>query len=382
MRTSASPSGGDTASVMIHQLQAVLDAAVDAVVVVDHRGRILLANRATERLFGWSIADLQDRDVGMLMAEPHRSAHAGYIERYLQTGEARVIGIGRDVQAQHRDGHRFAVRLSIGQIAGVDPPRFVGFIHDLTEQMRQAEDALRLNQRLMQVSRMATMGEMAAGFAHEVNQPLTAISNYALAAGRFLASGQPDISEARQALHEIAAEAQRAGEIIRRLRRMVQDTNEDREITLVPSLIDELRTLCLADARANDTGVRFTMPPDLPPLLIHRVQIAQALLNLLRNALEALARDPPGGRMIVVDGRRNHRGDCEITISDNGPGVAPQILDWMFEPFHSTKPNGAGLGLPMSRTIAQAHGGSLRHEPTLPRGARFILTVPAAAGAP
>ena len=367
---------------MMQQLQAVLDAAVDAVVVIDHRGHIQLANRATETLFGWRAAELAGRDVGLLMGEPHRSAHAGYIRRYLATGTARVIGIGRDVQARHRDGRCFPVRLSIGQVAGAEPPQFVGFIHDLTEQLRQTEDALHLNQRLMQVSRMATMGEMAAGFAHEVNQPLAAISNYALAAGRFLNGDRQDIPEARAALHEIATEAQRAGEIIRRLRQMVQDPDGRREVTLLPALIDELCSLCLADARANDTQVNFAMQPDLPPLLIHRMQIAQVLLNLLRNALEALARDPPDSRQILVNGRRTGNGDCEIAVTDNGPGVAPQILDWMFEPFHSTKRNGGGLGLPMSRTIAQAHGGSLRHEPALPRGARFILTVPAAAQAP
>lgn len=367
---------------LLHHLQAVLDAAVDAVVVTDHQGRILLANRAAGTTFGCSAAQLQGSDVRRLIAEPYRSGTAGSTAGDTQGAMAHIASIRSDVQAQRRDGRCFPVRLSTGQIAGADPPRFVVFIHDLTEQVRQTEEALHLNQRLMQVSRMATMGEMAAGFAHEVNQPLAAISNYALAAGRFLGTGQPDITEAREALHEIAAEAQRAGEIIRRLRRMVQATDKGREVTLVPDLIDELRTLCLADARAHDTRLRFSMQPDLPALLIHRVQIAQVLLNLLRNALEALSREPPGGREIMVDGRRTSLGDCEIAVSDNGPGVDPDILDWMFEPFHSTKCDGGGLGLPMSRTIAQAHGGSLRHEPARPRGARFILTVPAADSMP
>jgi two-component system sensor kinase FixL len=222
------------------------------------------------------------------------------------------------------------------------------------------------------------MGEMAAGIAHEVNQPLTAIANYAFAAERFLAFPEPDLAEAREALREIAAEAQRAGEIIRRLRRLVRGSDETCERAQVHELVEELRSVCLADARANDTHMRFDLQPGLPVLYVHRMQITHLLLNLIRNALESVAADPPGSREVVVQGRCNNTGECEITVCDNGAGVAPQIRDRMFEPFRSTKPNGTGLGLPMSQTIAQAHGGTLRHEPVSPRGARFVLTSPAA----
>jgi two-component system sensor kinase FixL len=360
------------------ELHDILDATVDAVVVIDQYGHILLVNGATERLFGWSAGELHGRDVSMLMPEPDRSAHAGYIARFLATGVPRVIGTGRDVQAQRRDGSCFPARLSVGRVAGTDPPRFLGFIHDLSERHREAEDALRLNQRLMQVTRMATMGEMSAGIAHEVNQPLTAITNYALAADRFLGFAEPDLAEAREALREIAVEARRAADIIRKLRRITRGGDERDETTQPHELVEELQTLCLADARANDTRLRFELHPGLPALSVRRMQITQVVLNLVRNALEALAADPPGAREVVVTARRTASGDCEIEVCDNGPGVAPGILDRMFEPFRSTKPDGTGLGLPMSQTIAQAHGGSLRHEPAQPRGARFILTLPPA----
>lgn len=359
-------------------IHAVLDAAVDAVLVIDRSGQILLANRAAEKLFGWRAEELQGRDVSTLMPEPDRSAHAAYIARFLATGVPRVIGTGRDVQAQRRDGSCFPARLSIGQVTGSDPPQFVGFLHDLSDREREAEDTRRLNQRLMQVTRMATMGEMAAGIAHEVNQPLTAITNYALAAERFLGFAEPDLEEARTALIEIAAEARRAADIIRKLRRITRGGDERDETTLMQELLEELQTLCLADARAHDTRIRFEVQPDMPPLLIRRMQITQVVLNLVRNALESLAADPPGAREVVIAARRTATGDCEIEVSDNGPGVAAVIFDRMFEPFRSTKPSGTGLGLPMSLTIAQAHGGSLRHEAAQPRGARFILTLPAA----
>jgi two-component system sensor kinase FixL len=365
----------------LHQLRAVLDAAVDAVIVIDATGRILLANAATARLFGWDLEALRGRDVSVLMPEPDCSAHAGYIERYLRTGVPHVIGSVRNVTALRHDGSSFPARLSIGQVAEVDPPQFVGFIHDLTEQMRESEAARHRHERLMQTTRLATMGEMAAGIAHEVNQPLTAISNYAQAADRLLALPDPDLVDSRDALREIANEAHRAAEIIRRLRRMVRSTEDAREDTRLPELIEELRSLCLADARAHDTRLRFEMHDGLPLISVHRVQVTQLLFNLVRNALESVARDAPGAREVVVTGRRNAGGDCEITVSDNGPGVAPHVRERLFEPFLSTKPQGTGLGLPMSLTIAQAHGGALRHEPAEPRGARFIFTLPAAEAA-
>src|SRR5688572_14992268 len=257
----------------IAQFHAILDAAVDAVVVIDHSGKILLVNSATERLFGWSTAELLGRDVSMLMPEPDHSAHAGYLARFLATGVPRVIGTGRDVQAQRRDGSCFPARLSIGQVAGMDPPEFIGFIHDLSDRRRETEEALRLNQRLMQVSRMATMGEMAAGIAHEINQPLTAITNYALAADRFLDFAEPDIAEAREALREIAAEARRAADIVRKLRRITRGGDQQDEITRPRELVEELQTLCVADARANDTRIRFELQPELPTLSVRRIQI-------------------------------------------------------------------------------------------------------------
>jgi two-component system sensor kinase FixL len=365
-----------------NQFLAVMDAAIDAVVLIDHAGVIEAINAAGERLFGWRSGELPGRNVSVLMPEPDRGAHDEYLARYLRTGESRVIGIGRELRAQRRDGSTFPAHLSVGRVAGTDPPQFVGFIRDTTSQ-RQAladvqDEARRSSDRLMQVSRMATMGEMAAGIAHELNQPLTAITNYARASERFLAFPEPELDEVREAVREISGEALRAGAIIRRLRHLVRGGEEARETVSVNEVIEELRLFTSADARVHDTHIRYELQEDVPLVSIHRTQITQALLNLFRNALEALHGAAPEGREILVRSRRTPTGDCEILISDNGVGVAPEIQDRMFDPFRTTKPNGTGLGLPMSRTIAQAHGGSVRHEPAAPRGATFILTLPAA----
>lgn len=356
------------------QLLAVMDAALDAVILIDHLGHIQTFNRAAERLFGWSAQEMRGRNVSVLMPEPERSAHDLYLARYMQTGVAHIIGAGRELEAQRRDGSRFPIHLSVGRVDGTEPPQFVGFIRDITAET----EARRSSDRLMNVSRLATMGEMAAGIAHELNQPLTAIANYAHAGQRFLAMPDPDLEETREAVREIAAEALRAGEIIRRLRQLVRGGEDHREKLTVNEVVEELRLLTLADARMHDTRIRFELGADTPEIFVHRVQITQVLLNLIRNALESLDGNTPGERDILVRSCRREAGECEIAVCDNGPGVATHILDRMFDPFRTTKPDGTGLGLPMSRTIAQAHGGAVQYQPVAPRGACFTLTLPAA----
>lgn len=350
----------------INELHQVLDAALDAVVVFDRGDSILFANKATERLTGWSASELKGSGIGRLLPG---------LEPVLD----QAAEVNLEVPLLHRDGTTLPVRLAIGRVAGSGEPRHVAFLHDLSARKVEEERTRVMNERLMNVARMATIGEMAGGIAHELNQPLTAIANYALAAERLLEAPDADFEDVHVALREIVAEAMRAGEIIRRLRGLARaDDNAPSELTKVEEFIDELRTICLADARAHRARLAFDLQPDLPPLLMHRMQIAQVLLNLLRNALEAMNDEPPEARLVTVSCRRTPEGDCEIAVLDNGPGVSDTILERLFEPFRTTKPNGVGLGLPMSRTIAEAHGGSLRHERGSPRGARFVLTLPAA----
>jgi two-component system sensor kinase FixL len=352
-----------------------MDAAVDAVILIDHTGLIRAFNRAAEQLFGWDSDEVLGHNVSMLMPEPDRSAHDQHLARYLASGDAHIIGTGRKVQAQRRDGSLVPVHLSVGRVDGTDPPQFVGFVRDLTAE----EETRRSSERLMQVSRMATIGEMAAGIAHELNQPLAAITNYAYASQRFLAMAEPDLAETREAVREIAAEALRAGAIIRRLRNLVRGNGEVRETVEARELIEDVRELTVADARAHDVRVTFELQ-DAPPISVHRTQITQVLLNLFRNALESLETSAEV-RQILMRCRGTGTGDCEIAVCDNGPGVAPQIVERMFDPFRTTKPHGTGLGLPMSQTIAQAHGGTVRYRPAQPHGACFILTLPAAEAA-
>jgi two-component system sensor kinase FixL len=322
------------------------------------------------------------------MPAPWRTEHDGYLERYARTGIPHIIGVGREVEGQRKDGSRFPAFLSVGQVADVDPPRFVGFVRDITAEKRalaniQAErdqavirrreeqDARRLQERLTHVSRMATMGEMAAGIAHELNQPLSSIATYARACERFLKSANPDLPETLSSLSEIGAEALRAGEIIRRLRQLVSSHPSDHEPTQVNDLVRDLGVLMHADARVHRTRIDLDLEAGLPLVRADRAQIQQLILSLVRNAIEALADANTTDRRIVVRTGRAPGGRIELSVCDNGPGVAPDMIDRLFMPFVTSKNSGTGLGLAISQSIAQAHGGTVAYRANEPTGACF-----------
>lgn len=368
------------------EIEALLDAAVDAVVMIDHRGTISVFNRSAERLFGYSEAEVVGQNVSMLMPRPWRDEHDGYLARYARTGIPHIIGVGREVEGQRKDGSRFPAFLSVGRVADSDPPRFVGFVRDVTTERlalatiqaerdqaltsrREEEEARRMQERLTHVSRMATMGEMAAGIAHELNQPLSAIATYARACERFLNAAQPDLPETISSLAEIGLEAMRAGEIIRRLRQLVSGGQSlDHAPTQVNELVRDLGVLMQADARVHRTQIDFDLAPTLAMIRADRTQLQQMVLSLVRNAIEALADAGTNARKVVVRTSQLPDGRIELSVCDNGPGVAPDMVDRLFMPFVTSKTSGTGLGLAISQTIAQAHGGALAYRVNEPAG--------------
>ncbi|MEN9704712.1 MAG: hypothetical protein RLZZ393_591, partial [Pseudomonadota bacterium] len=241
------------------ELQALLDAAVDAIIMIDRGGIILALNHAAEQLFGYAAADSLGRNIGLFMPAAMAAEHDQHIQRYLDTGEARVIGRGREVEAQRRDGSTFPAHLSVGRVPDSDPPRFVGFVHDLTQRREAEEESRRSQARLAQVARYAAMGEMAGGIAHELNQPLSAIATYAQACDRMLDSPDPDLPEIHAALKQISAQALRAGEVIRRLRHLVSNRQTDRAVLPVDEVVQELATLANTDARNAAVELAFEL---------------------------------------------------------------------------------------------------------------------------
>lgn len=237
-----------------------------------------------------------------------------------------------------------------------------------------------LTGRMLQVSRLATIGEMASGIAHELNQPLAAIANFAQASARMLKSPAPDIADIQEALEEISAQAQRAGDIIRRMRGLVTHDEMKRVRLNGNALVEELLNLMQADARVHGAQLTLQLQRDIPSFIGDPVQIQHVLLILVRNAMEAVNACSAGQREVIVGTTTTANGDVELFVKDSGPGLTQAVLDRLSEPFLTTKPNGTGLGLAISNTIARAHGGEFGHRRNTPAGACFYIHIPPVAG--
>jgi two-component system sensor kinase FixL len=351
------------------ELRSLLDAAIDAVVLFDETGRIDAFSPAAESLFGYAAAQVIGQHVSLLLPEPRPRRRDA---RTLAAAMRRLMARGRELVGRRQDGSTFPAFVSVARMAA-EPARFVAFGRDLTER-RRFERNRELQERLMRMTRLATVGEMAAGVAHELNQPLTAIANYAQAGERLLGALADPPAEVRVALQRITTQAVRAGEVIQRLRSLVRPQSS-RAPTDINALIEELSSLMRSDAKAHHVACRMELGSDLPAIEADRVQLQQVLLNLFHNAVEAFGDSPLDGREVVV--RSSQAGsELEIHVVDNGPGVTAAMVPRLFHPFATSKPGGTGLGLTVSQTIVRAHQGSLTHRPNQPTGAVFSIRIP------
>ena len=485
------------------RLSALLDAAVDPIVLIDSAGRILRFSRAAERLFGYGSDEVLGRNVKLLMPQAYAQDHDQYIHRYQQTGTPRIIGIGREVTAQRKDGSTFPIDLSVGEFRSGAEQGFVGILRDISERKRQEQELLRstaelrlifdnaptamsitdirghildanhacqvllgyqrddllqrrytdltvdedraalvadflslnavddsfsrevrfrtpdggvlyallyagvvcdieqrsllmivglidrsalfaatreadeLRDRLVHAGRLGMLGVMVSGIAHEVNQPLTAIANYANAGRRLLQNGLTDAAELVSILDKIGSQADRAGQVIRSLRSLTRKREQLRERLDCNALIEDVSRLMELDLRANGLRLQLKLSPALPPVHGDAVQIQQVVLNLIRNAAEAM-QERRGDEFVRVTSSARARAVVEICVSDSGPGLSVEVEDRLFEPFLTTKPEGMGLGLSICKSIVSAHGGELLYRRGERGGAEFVLRLPTA----
>lgn len=358
-------------------LRSVLSTVPDAMVVIDEKGMMLSFSRAAEALFGYSEAEAVGRNVSMLMPSPDRERHDQYIGRYLQTGTKRIIGIGRIVVGARKDGTTFPMELAVGEALTGNDRLFTGFIRDLTERERTQERLESLRSELIHVSRVSAMGTMASTIAHELNQPIAAIANYAESVRDMLGEPQSDdFASIREALDETAKEALRAGHIVRRLRDFVARGDVEKTVESLPDLINETWVLGHIMAREKGVSASFDIDPYASPVFIDRIQIQQVLLNLIRNACEAMSESPE--RRLLVATRSERAGFVEVSVADTGPGIAPDVAGELFTAFVSTKSGGMGLGLSICRTIVEANGGRIWMKDGEGGGAVFNFTLPKA----
>lgn len=358
------------------RLSAILTTIPDAIITVDDRGIIESFSESAERMFGYPASRVIGRNVRLLMPSPYREAHDGYIERYIRTGEKRIIGIGRVVVGLRADGTTFPMELHVGEMEAGGRRLFIGFVRDLTEKENTERRLQDLQAQLMHTSRLRLLGRMASTLAHEINQPLTAIANYMQAARHLLESGRPELTpRALDAVTKAAAQATRAGEIIRRLRGFVSRGESERTPEDLNKLVEEATALALIGAREWKIRVQFALSGDLPPVLADRIQIQQVILNIVRNAVEVLQNHDP--REIHITTARSADGSgAVVSIRDSGPGLPEEVRANLFRPFISTKKEGMGLGLSICREIIETHGGMLTVESVAGRGTTFTFTLP------
>ncbi|MCA9727722.1 MAG: PAS domain S-box protein, partial [Candidatus Eisenbacteria bacterium] len=362
------------------ETDAVLSAAVDAVVVIDQTGRIEIVNPSTEKIFGWTSKEMIGQNVRMLMPQPYRTDHDSYIDDYLRTGHARIIGIGREAKGIRKDGHVFPIDLAVGEIAPIGGRRrFLGIVRDISERKRTEHQLQEARERLAHVARISTMGEMASGIAHEVNQPLTAVATYANACRRILADGRTDDPDLMEGLIQISEEARRAGEIIHRLRDLVRRRPSERKACPINSVVTDVIRLAEVDTRLHDVRLDVHLHPNLPSVQVDPVQIQQVVLNLIRNATDAMETTEAERRVIEVRTLPTRGREIQVEVSDNGIGL-PDNKAELYEPFFTTKTAGMGLGLSISRSIVNNHGGRLWHSTNPGGGTTFHFTLPVALG--
>ncbi|MDE5455984.1 PAS domain S-box protein [Bradyrhizobium sp. CSA112] len=356
--------------------RSILDTIPDAMIVINEHGIMQFFSSAAERQFGYTESEAIGRNISELMPEPDRGRHDGYIARYLKTGERRIIGIGRIVTGMRKDGTTFPMHLTIGEMQSGGKPYFTGFVRDLTEQQQTQARLQELQSELVHVSRLSAMGEMASALAHELNQPLSAISNYMKGSRRLLAgSTDANAPKIEAALDRAAEQAIRAGDIIRRLRNFVGRDASEKRVESLSKMVEEAGALGLTGAREQGVFLRFNLDPSCDLVLADRVQIQQVLVNLFRNALEAMA--PSTHRELIASNTRAADDMIEIAVSDTGAGFAGDALANLFQPFFTTKETGMGVGLSISRTIIETHGGRMWAETNKSGGATFRFTLPA-----
>ena len=369
------PPASSTRAASDSRLDALLAAAVDAMILIDENGLITRFNPAAERVFGYTQAEVHGRNVSMLMPEPYHSHHDGYLGRYRATGEPRIIGIGREVTALRRDGTTFPIDLSVGEFRSGGERGFVGIIRDISDRVRSHTETEELRARLAHVGRLGTLGEMVSGIAHEVNQPLTAIATYASAGRRLLTSGQLRGPELEGVLHKISQQAERAGGVIRGLRNLVRRTDGRREQLDVNGLVREVVRLAEFEVRQSGFRLELHLAAELPPVMGDGIQIQQVLLNLIRNGFDAMRENACGDQLEITSAA--HESSVELRVADRGPGIDPRIADRLFEPFLTTKKAGIGLGLSICKSIMDAHNGSLAWSANPGGGTVFTMSLPA-----
>lgn len=344
--------------------------------MIDQHGVIQYYGGTAERLFGYAPKEVVGGNIRTLMPSPDRERHDGYIARYLSTGEPRIIGTGRVVRGQRKDGSTFPIELSVGETNSAGKRLFTGFVRDLSGHQEHERRLHELQSELIHLSRLSELGQMASAMAHEINQPLAAIENYLGAGVRLGDDGKT--AEAKVAFDQAKKQVLRAGEIIRRMRAFIRKEDAGRQVEDLSKIIDEAVALSLVGLKGHRVNIKTRCHSNASAAYVDRIQIQQVLLNLIRNAIEATT-DREQTSIAIETEPIGDQGIL-ICVSDTGPGLDPRVRANLFQPFITTKSHGVGIGLSICRDIVAAHGGRISASDNPGGGTVFQITIPRIAG--
>lgn len=358
---------------------AILETAVDAVITIDASGTIQSCNGATRTLFGFDSGELVGRNVKMLMPTSYASQHDGYLERYLETGEKRIIGIGREVIAKRKDGTEFPAQLAVGEFTDRDRRYFTGFIRDVTAQKKAEQEARTHLDELAHLARLSSIESLASNIMHEINQPLTAIVSMSQALLRMQQSGGVQPAMVEEVLDRFVNQCVRVNGIVQQMRELARKTTpSDRATVTVDEIIGQVKQLIDHELVQHDINLTLQLDSREAPVTVNRIQIEQVLLNLLQNAIHAVVANLDE-RTLVVESRVVDSSPPMVAVSvkDNGHGLPESEQGDVFDPFFTTKEKGLGQGLAISRSIIEAHNGKITANNDPGGGAVFNFTLPA-----
>jgi len=366
------------------EARSIVDSALDAVVVMDADGIITDWNKQAEEIFGWTRLEALGRRMSeTIIPLQYRASHERGIQHFFRTGEGPVLNKRIEIIALRRSGGEFPVELTITPLKSGDSWTFSSFVRDISERkraeekLRESEVNLRNTQaELAHVNRVMTMGELTASIAHEVNQPLSAIIASGDSCSAWLSNDPPNLDKARAAASRIIQAATQASEIVQRLRALFKKTTSMTASVDMNAVIEDTISLVHHETERNKIFLRTELHPGVPPVSGDRVQLQQVILNLTMNGIEAISGLDMEPKRLMIRSALSGSQELLVSVEDTGLGIEVEHADRLFAPFFTTKPKGIGMGLPICRSIIEAHGGRLWAGRNEPRGAVFHFSLP------